>query len=212
MGYAYLRDPDEIYRQSFATIEREADLERFSAQQKQVAIRMIHACGQVEIADQIAISPHAIQSGLAALQNARPVICDVKMVEHGLIRRNLKWDNPVLCSLDDPEAASHASELATTRTAAGMDLLADRIGAAIVVIGNAPTALFHLLEIIDSGATPPALVIGIPVGFVGAAESKEALAARTDLPFITLSGRAGGSAIASAALNALAILAQDPQT
>ena len=200
----YLRNGEEIYRRSFAIIRAEGKLGRFTPDEEPVAVRMIHACGMIDIADALRFSPGIARRARRALETGAPVLCDSRMVANGVTRARLPADNAVLCALDDPRVPALAIEMETTRTAAGMDLLKDRFGGAIIAIGNAPTALFRLLELIDAGAPMPAAVIGLPVGFVGAAESKEALAARKDVPFIVLEGRKGGSAIAAAAINALA--------
>lgn len=201
----YITDPDEIYRQSFATIRAEAELSRFDAATAQVVVRMIHACGMTDLASDIVASPDFASAGQAALQKGGAVICDVEMVRHGVIRRLLPADNAVICALSDPSVAERAKVLGTTRSAAQVDLWDNDLAGAVVVIGNAPTALFRLLERIDAGAPKPAAIIGAPVGFVGAAESKDALIADPrGVPFIAVKGRRGGSAIAAAALNALA--------
>jgi precorrin-8X/cobalt-precorrin-8 methylmutase len=204
----YIRDGAAIYQRSFAIIRAEADLARFSPEDERVAVRVIHACGMVEIAPAIAFAPGAAQAGIDALAAGAPILCDAHMVADGVTRARLPRDNEVICTLRDPAVPALAERLATTRTAAALELWRDRLGGAVVAIGNAPTALFRLLEMIDAGAPRPALVIGIPVGFVGAAESKAALAARGDLPFVTVHGRCGGSAMTAAAVNALASAAE----
>lgn len=205
MALAYLRDPDEIYRQSFATIRGEAELSRFDAAGAEVAIRMIHACGMVDLAADIVISPDFVTAGRAALIAGAPVICDAEMVRHGVIRRLLPKENDVVCLIGEAGVAVRAKADATTRSAAQVDLWGGRIDGAVIAIGNAPTALFRLLELIDAGGPRPAAIIGLPVGFVGAAESKAELAGNPrGLPFITVTGRRGGSAMASAVVNALA--------
>jgi precorrin-8X/cobalt-precorrin-8 methylmutase len=201
--YEYEHDGAEIYRQSFATIRAEADLSRLPADVAQVAVRMIHACGQVDLVDDVAFSPAVVERARAALDGGAPVLCDVQMVASGITRRRLPKDNDVVCTLGDPRTAGLAESLGTTRTAAAVELWGDRLGGAVVAIGNAPTALFHLLEMVAAGAPRPAAVIGIPVGFIGAAESKDALAA-SDLDFLIVRGRRGGSAITAAAVNAIA--------
>lgn len=201
--YSYEHDGSAIYAQSFATIRAEAALDRFTPAQARVAVRIIHACGMVEVADDLVFSPDFADAARAALLAGRPVLCDAKMVAHGITRGRLPADNEVICTLADPEVAGLATRLGTTRSAAALDLWGARQAGALVAIGNAPTALFHLLERIEAGAPRPAAVIGLPVGFVGAAESKAALAA-FGLPFLTLPGRRGGSAMAVAAVNALA--------
>ena len=200
----YVRDGAEIYRRSFAIIRSEADLGRFSQEEERVAVRIIHACGMVEVAGGILFSRDAAKSGIAALGAGAPILCDSKMVADGVTRARLRRGNDVVCTLRDPQVAALAARLGTTRSAAAMELWRDRLAGAVVVIGNAPTALFRLFEMIDAGAPRPALVVGMPVGFVGAAESKEALAGRTDLASIVVRGRRGGSAMAAAAVNALA--------
>lgn len=202
--FAYLRDGAEIYRRSFAIIRAEADLARFSPEEERVAVRIVHACGLVEAAADILFSPGAVAQARAALEAGAPVLCDSKMVANGVTRARLPAANAVVCTLDDPQVPALAQELRTTRTAAAMELWRDRLGGALVAVGNAPTALFRLLEMLDEGVAPPAAVIGMPVGFVGAAESKEALAADGRVPFVVVRGRRGGSAMAAAAINALA--------
>ena len=200
----YVRDGDEIYRRSFAIIRAEAKLARFTAAEERVAVRLIHACGMVEVADDIAFSPGAAEAGIAALAAGAPVLCDATMVADGVTRARLPAGNDVVCTLRDARVAELAARFGTTRTAAALELWRERLGGAVVAIGNAPTALFRLLELIDAGAPKPALIVGIPVGFVGAAESKDALAARADLASIVVRGRRGGSAMAAAAINAVA--------
>lgn len=203
--YDYEKDGAEIYRQSFATIRAEADLARLPADVAQVAVRMIHACGQVDLVDDIAFSAAVVQRARDALNAGAPILCDAQMVASGVTRRRLPKENDVLCTLNDPRTPSLAAELGTTRTAAALELWGDRLDGAVVAIGNAPTALFHLLELLDAGAPKPAGIIATPVGFVGAEESKAELSLDThNVPFITLLGRRGGSAIAAAALNAIA--------
>jgi precorrin-8X/cobalt-precorrin-8 methylmutase len=201
--YEYEKDGAEIYRQSFATIRAEADLSGMPEDVARVAVRMIHACGQVDLVQDLAFSPAAVASARAALDAGAPVLCDVQMVASGVTRRRLPKDNEVLCTLNDPRTAGLAAQLGTTRTAAALELWRDRLEGAVVAIGNAPTALFHLLEMVAAGAPRPAAVLGIPVGFIGAAESKDALAA-SDLDFLVVRGRRGGSAITAAAVNAIA--------
>ncbi|WP_404864490.1 precorrin-8X methylmutase [Georhizobium sp. MAB10] len=204
--FDYVRDPDEIYRRSFATIEDEADFSKLPSDLHAIAVRLIHACGMVDLVASIAASNDAATSGRAALRAGAPILCDVEMVRHGIISRSLAAENEVLCLLNDPSVPVLAKKQGTTRSAAQVDLWLPRLDGAIVAIGNAPTALFRLLELIEAGAPKPALIIGIPVGFVGAVESKEALASRPHgVPFITVHGRRGGSAMASAAVNALAL-------
>lgn len=199
----YVREPDEIYKNSFSTIEFEADLTRFAGLEKHVAIRIIHACGMVEIAREIVFSDDAIASGLAALTSGAPIICDVRMVEKGLIDKFIIWDNPKLCAIAAPQIEAHATQIASTKTAGGIQALKDHLQGAIVIVGNAPTALFRVLELAEDENIRPSLVIGMPVGFVGAAESKDALLA-ANLPHMVVRGRQGGSAMAAAAFNALA--------
>jgi precorrin-8X/cobalt-precorrin-8 methylmutase len=201
--YEYEKDGAAIYRQSFATIRAEADLAGLPADVAQVAVRMIHACGQVDLVDDLAFSPAAVERGREALHTGAPVLCDAKMVAAGVTRRRLPKDNDVVCTLDEPHTPALAAARRTTRTAAALELWGDRLEGAVVAIGNAPTALFHLLEMVAAGAPRPAAVLGIPVGFIGAAESKEALAA-SDLEYLVVRGRRGGSAITAAAVNAIA--------
>jgi precorrin-8X/cobalt-precorrin-8 methylmutase len=201
----YLREADAIYERSFAIIRAEADLSRFSSEEAEVAIRMIHACGMVEIAGRIVFGGPVVQSARDALARGAPVLCDSEMVAHGISRTRLPAQNAVICRLRDAAVPALAQKLGTTRSAAALDLCAEQLAGAVVAIGNAPTALFHLLEMLDRGVPRPAAIIGIPVGFVGAAESKEALAADSHaVPFLTVRGRVGGSAITAAAINALA--------
>jgi precorrin-8X/cobalt-precorrin-8 methylmutase len=201
--YEYEKDGAEIYRRSFATIRAEADLDRLPPDVAQVVVRMIHACGQVDLVDDVAFSPAVVERAREALDAGAPVLCDAQMVASGITRRRLPKDNDVVCTLDDPRTQALAAELGTTRTAAALELWGDRLDGAVVAIGNGPTALFHLLERVAAGGPRPAAVIGIPVGFIGAAESKDALAA-SDLEFLLVRGRRGGSAITAAAVNAIA--------
>jgi len=201
---AYIRDGAEIYRRSFAIIRAESDLGRFSAAEEPVAVRIIHACGMTEIAGDIAMSPGFAEAARQALKAGAPVFCDSKMVANGITRARLPANNDVVCTLDDPSVPALAEKIANTRSAAAMELWRARLGGSIVAIGNAPTALFRLLEMLDGGAPAPAAVIGLPVGFVGAMESKAALAADGRVPFLIVRGRKGGSAMAVAAVNALA--------
>jgi precorrin-8X/cobalt-precorrin-8 methylmutase len=203
-GFDYVRDGDVIYRRSFAIIRAEADLGRFTAEEERVAVRAIHACGTPDLAADILFSPGAAVAGMEALRKGRPILCDSQMVAHGVTRARLPANNEVVCTLSDPETPRLAASLQTTRSAAAIDLWLDRLAGAVVAIGNAPTALFRLLELLDRGAPMPACVIGMPVGFVGAAESKEALIAFERAPYIVVRGRRGGSAIAAATVNALA--------
>ena len=202
--FNYLRDGAEIYRRSFATIRAEADLARFSRDEEQVAVRMIHACGMVEIAAGLVFSQGAVAQARQALRQGAPILCDSKMLARGVIAARLPRGNEVICTLDAASVPSLAQKLGTTRSAAALELWRDRLDGAIAAIGNAPTALFHLLDMLDNTSARPACIVGMPVGFVGAAESKEALIANGRVPFITLKGRKGGSAIAAAALNAIA--------
>jgi precorrin-8X/cobalt-precorrin-8 methylmutase len=203
-AHEYIKDGAEIYRRSFAIIRAEANLARFTPEEERVAVRIIHASGMVEVARDIAFSPGAALAGIRALEAGAPILCDAKMVAYGVTRARLPADNQVVCTLDDPQVAVLAAEMGTTRTAAAMEFWRDRLGGAVVAIGNAPTALFRLLEMLDEGAAKPACVIGMPVGFVGAAESKEALIADGRVPYIAVRGRKGGSAMTAAAINALA--------
>ena len=201
----YERDPAAIYAQSFETVRREARLERFPPGMERLATRLIHACGMVEVADRLAFSPGAFEAGASALRSGAPILCDCEMVGAGIIRRYLPAGNEVVVTLNDPSVPERARAISNTRSAAAVELWAGRLGGAVVAIGNAPTALFHLLELLDAGAPKPALILGLPVGFVGAAESKAELAANSrGCEFIALRGRRGGSAMASAAVNALA--------
>jgi precorrin-8X/cobalt-precorrin-8 methylmutase len=200
----YIRDGAEIYRRSFAIIRAEAELSRFTVEEERVAVRIIHASGMVEVASDIAFSAGAVVAGIRALEAGAPILCDAKMVSNGVTRARLPADNQVICTLDDPSVAALAARMGTTRTAAAMELWRDRLGGAVVAIGNAPTALFRLLEMLDEGVPAPACVIGMPVGFVGAAESKEALIADGRVPYLAVCGRKGGSAMTAAAINALA--------
>ncbi len=204
MSFAYVRDGSEIYRRSFAIIRAEAALARFTAEEERVAVRLIHACGMVEIADAIHFSPGAARAGIAALEAGAPILCDASMVADGVTRARLPRANQVICTLRDPAVPALAAKLDTTRTAAAMELWRPHLAGAVVAIGNAPTALFRLLEMIDAGAPHPAAIVGIPVGFVGAVESKDALIARADLAGIAVRGRRGGSAMAAAVVNAMA--------
>jgi precorrin-8X/cobalt-precorrin-8 methylmutase len=201
--YEYEKDGAAIYRRSFATIRAEADLSRLPDDVARVAVRMIHACGQVDLVDDLAFSPDVVRRAREALDAGAPVLCDAEMVAAGVTRRRLPKDNDVVCTLNDPRTPGLAAELGTTRTAASLELWRDRLDGAVVAIGNAPTALFHLLEMVEAGAARPAAVLGIPVGFVGAVESKQALAA-SDLDHLVVHGRRGGSAITAAAVNAIA--------
>ncbi|QRG06392.1 precorrin-8X methylmutase [Xanthobacter dioxanivorans] len=201
----YVRDGTAIYERSFAIIRAEADLSRFSPDEEDVAVRMIHACGLVEAARDFVFGPGFVAAARAALTAGAPILCDAQMVVHGITRARLPATNEVLCTLRDPAVPALAEQLGTTRSAAALELWGDRLAGAVVAIGNAPTALFHLLEMLDRGAPRPAAILGMPVGFVGAAESKDALAENPrGVPFAIVRGRLGGSAITSAAVNALA--------
>jgi len=202
----YEKDPSAIYAQSFETVRREARITRFAPAMQPVITRLIHACGMVEIADRLAFSENAAGAGNAALQNGAPVLCDCEMVGAGIIRRYLPANNQVIVTLNNAETPDHAKSIGNTRSAAAVDLWREHIDGAVVAIGNAPTALFRLLEHLDNGWPKPAVILGFPVGFVGAAESKAELAANPrGCDFIALRGRKGGSAMASAAVNALAV-------
>jgi len=202
---AYLRDGAAIYERSFAIIRAEADLSRFSAEETNVAVRMIHACGQVDVAPHIVFGGDVVTAARRALAAGAPIFCDAEMVAHGITRARLPANNAVICTLNDPRTPAIAVKTGTTRSAAALDLWGDLLAGAVVAIGNAPTALFRLLDMLDEGAPKPAAILGIPVGFVGAAESKDALAADPrGVPFIIVRGRMGGSAITAAAVNALA--------
>lgn len=201
---SYIRDGAEIYRNSFAIIRAEADLARFGGTAEKVAVRIIHACGMVEVARDIEMSADFAMAARGALLAGAPILCDAKMVAQGITRARLPSANEVVCTLDNPCVPAIAARLGNTRSAAAMELWRDRLAGAVVAIGNAPTSLFRLLEMLDEGAPRPAAVIGVPVGFVGAAESKDALAADGRVPHLVVKGRKGGSAMAVAAVNALA--------
>ena len=201
----YLRDGAAIYQRSFAIIRAEADLSHLGAEEAPVAIRMIHACGSVELAAQMVFADTVVTAARSALGAGAAILCDSEMVAHGITRARLPADNPVICTLRDARVPDLATRLGTTRSAAALELWTARLGGAIVAIGNAPTALFRLLEMLDAGVPKPAAIIAVPVGFVGAAEAKRALASNPrGVPFITVHGRVGGSAITAAAINALA--------
>ncbi|MER5257039.1 MULTISPECIES: precorrin-8X methylmutase [unclassified Streptomyces] len=203
--HQYEKDGPAIYRQSFATIRAEADLSGLPADVSQVAVRMIHACGMVDLVRDLAFTPQVVARAREALRAGAPILCDVAMVASGVTRKRLPADNDVVCTLSDPAVPGLAAELGTTRSAAALELWRDRMEGAVIAVGNAPTALFRLLEMIEEGAPRPAAVIGVPVGFVGAMESKDALAAHpSGLEHMIVRGRRGGSAIAAAALNAIA--------
>ena len=204
---SYVRDGAEIYRQSFATIRSEAaaGLATLPVDVARVAVRMIHSCGMTDLVGDIAFSPDAVPAAIKALQAGAPIFCDAQMVAAGVTRRRLPAGNEVLCTLNEPGVPELAASLGTTRSAAAVELWGDRLAGSVVAIGNAPTALYHLLDLIATGAPRPAAVLGIPVGFIGAAESKEALAANElGLDYLIVRGRRGGSAMTAAALNALA--------
>ncbi|GAA5173310.1 precorrin-8X methylmutase [Pseudonocardia eucalypti] len=204
-GYSYVRDGAEIYRRSFATIRAEANLSGLPADVATVAVRMIHTCGMTDLPVDLAFSPGVVSSARTALAAGAPVLCDATMVAAGVTRRRLPAQNEVICLLNEPLVTTMAEKMGTTRSAAAVDLWVDRLGGSVVAIGNAPTALFRLLELIDAGAPMPAAVVGVPVGFIGAAESKRALADHpAGVPHLVVHGRRGGSALASAAVNALA--------
>ena len=201
----YLKDGTEIYRRSFAIIRAEANLASFSTAESDVVVRMIHACGLVEASRQMVFGGGFVDAARGALQGGAPILCDAEMVAHGITRARLPGRNEVVCTLRDTRVADLAEQLGTTRSAAALELWIDKLGGAVVAIGNAPTALFRLLEMIDAGAPKPAAIVGAPVGFVGAAESKDEL--KNDsrgIPFLVVRGRLGGSAMAAAAINALA--------
>jgi precorrin-8X/cobalt-precorrin-8 methylmutase len=200
----YIRNGAEIYAQSFAIIRAEADLTGLTGHAEKIAVRMIHACGMPEIAREIAMSDTFVSAARTALTNGAPILCDSKMVANGITRGRLPARNAVICTLDQEEVPALAAASNTTRSAAALEMWRPHLAGALVAIGNAPTALFRLLEMLDEGAARPAAIIGLPVGFVGAAESKAALAADGRVPFLVLHGRKGGSAMAVAAVNALA--------
>jgi precorrin-8X/cobalt-precorrin-8 methylmutase len=201
---SYIRDGAEIYQNSFAIIRAETNLARFRGNEEKVVVRIVHACGMVDIADDIVMSKTFAASASEALMRGAPVLCDAKMVAHGITRSRLPRNNEIICTLDDPTVPDLAAAHGNTRSAAALELWRPHLAGAVVAIGNAPTALFRLLEMFDEGAPLPAAIIGVPVGFVGAAESKEALAAQARVPFLVVRGRRGGSAMAVAAINALA--------
>jgi precorrin-8X/cobalt-precorrin-8 methylmutase len=209
---SYIKDGAEIYRRSFATIRGEADLARFEPVLERVVVRMVHACGMVDLAADVAASERFGPRTAVALQAGAPILCDTQMVASGVTRSRLPSGNEVVCTLGDPAVLARARELGTTRTAAAVELWRERLAGSVVVIGNAPTALFHLLDLMEAGDAPrPAAVIGVPVGFIGAAESKEALAQRAPglgVEHLVVHGRRGGSAIAAAAVNALGSAAE----
>jgi precorrin-8X/cobalt-precorrin-8 methylmutase len=201
----YLRDGVAIYQRSFAIIRAEADLTRFSPEEADVVVRMIHACGLVEAARNIVFGGGLVAAARNALAAGAPILCDAEMVAHGITRARLPAGNDVICTLHDPQVPALAQTLGTTRTAAAIDLWGEKLSGAVVAIGNAPTALFRLLELIDAGVPKPTAILGIPVGFVGAAEAKDALVDNPrGVSFLVMRGRLGGSAMAAAAVNALA--------
>lgn len=203
-AYDYIQDGAAIYERSFAIIRAEADLARFSGAAERVVVRMIHACGMTDLPGDVEMSVDFAEAARTALKSGAPILCDAKMVANGVTRARLPAGNEVICTLDDAQIPALAASMGTTRSAAAMELWKPRLAGSIVVIGNAPTSLFRLLEMLDAGAPKPAAVIGIPVGFVGAAESKAALAKDGRVPFLVVHGRRGGSAMAAAAVNALA--------
>jgi precorrin-8X/cobalt-precorrin-8 methylmutase len=201
----YIRDGQAIYRASFATIRAEANLSAIPADLEKLAVRVIHACGMTDIVDDLLFSSGAGAAGRAALAAGAPIFCDARMVAEGITRSRLPAGNRVICTLNEPSVPERARAMNNTRSAAALELWRPELGGSIVVIGNAPTALFHLLDMLDDGAPKPALIIGFPVGFIGAAESKAMLAQDSrGVPFVALRGRRGGSAMAAAAVNALA--------
>lgn len=205
MLHSFERNGDNIYRQSFAIIRAEADLSRFTPAEELAVVRMIHAAGLVDLEHQVAFTPGMAETARKALQAGAPILCDARMVSEGITRRRLPADNPVICTLQDPQVPELARQMATTRSAAALELWRPHLAGAVVAIGNAPTALFHLLNMLQVPDCPrPAAIIGCPVGFVGAAESKEALMAWSAVPALVVHGRLGGSAITVAAINALA--------
>ena len=205
----YIRDGAEIYRRSFATIRREAELSRVPPDLEKLAVRVIHACGMVDAAGDLVFSEGAGKAGRDALASGAPILCDARMVAEGITRARLPAKNSVICTLGDPQVPDLAARIGNTRSAAALELWLPDLAGSVVAIGNAPTALYRLLEMLDGGAPRPALILGFPVGFIGAAESKDELAADSrGVPFVALRGRRGGSAIAAAAVNALAMEAE----
>ncbi|WET81186.1 precorrin-8X methylmutase [Amycolatopsis sp. QT-25] len=200
----YIRDGAEIYRHSFATIRAEADLAILPDDVAVLAVRMIHACGMVDLVDDLRYSLDVVESGRAALEAGAPILCDANMIASGVTRKRLPAANEVLCTLSDPRVPGLAERMGTTRSAAALELWRDKLPGSVVAIGNAPTALFRLLELLDEGVGAPAAIIGVPVGFIGAAESKAELAQRAPAPYLVVHGRRGGSALAVAAINAMA--------
>ena len=204
----YVRDAAEIYRRSFALIRSEAELARFQGIEERVAVRIIHACGMVDVASDIHFSPGAAAAAATALEAGAPILCDSRMLADGVTRARLPRNNDVICTLNDPSTPALAASLGTTRSAAAMELWRDRLAGSNVVIGNAPTALYRLFEMLDEGVSPPVAIVGMPVGFIGAAESKEALIEDGRVPCLVVRGRRGGSAMAAATINALASAAE----
>ncbi|HBD21866.1 MULTISPECIES: precorrin-8X methylmutase [Dietzia] len=207
--YDYVDDGPAIYVDSFATIRRETDLSRVPADAEQIAVRMVHGTGQTDLVDDLQVHPRLVAAARSALDAGAPILCDAHMVASGITRARLPRHNDVVCTLTDPGVRGLATQMGTTRSAAALALWGDRLDGAVVAIGNAPTALFHLLEMLLDGAPRPAAIVGCPVGFIGAAESKAALAAFSgdhgiDIPFVTVHGRRGGSAMTASAVNALA--------
>lgn len=201
----YIRDGNKIYQKSFEIIRGETDFQGLSDDLSHVAVRLIHACGMTDIVKDLNASEYAVKAGREALQQGKPIFCDAMMVARGITKKRLPKNNPIICTLNHPDVPDIARQINNTRSAAALELWGDNLQGAVVAIGNAPTALFHLLEMLDDGLVKPALILGFPVGFVGAAESKLELASNSrGIPFITLHGRRGGSAIAAAAVNALA--------
>ncbi len=202
--FDYIRTPEAIYAESFATIRREVDLSAWPEDVATIAVRLIHACGMADIVDGLAWSPDVAAAAGQAIADGAPILVDARMVAHGVIRERLPAGNPVICTLTEPSVPGRAQEAGTTRSAMAVDLWGSRLAGAVVAIGNAPTALFRLLELLADGAPRPAVIFGFPVGFVGAAESKEALIGHANgIPYMTLRGRKGGSAMAAAAVNAV---------
>ena len=202
----YIRDGNEIYRKSFATIRSEANLSILPTELEVVAVRLIHSCGMTDIVSDLAYSENVVKIARDALKNGAKILCDAQMVANGVTRKRLPANNPVICTLNEPEVLELAKQIGNTRSAAAMELWRSHIAGSVVAIGNAPTALFRLLEMLDQGLPKPAVILGFPVGFVGAIESKAALAENSrGVPFLTIHGRRGGSAMAAAALNALAM-------
>lgn len=203
-NYNYIRDGAAIYEKSFSIIRAEADLARFTPEEEKVAVRIIHACGMAEAASDIFFSKDMVKIARSALENGAPIFCDAKMVASGITKARLPANNEIICTLADARVPELAKQIGNTRSAAAMELWRDKMAGAVVAIGNAPTSLFYLLEMLEAGAPPPAAVIGMPVGFVGAAESKEALMEYAKIPYAIVRGRKGGSAMTVAAINAIA--------